>query len=83
MKQLQRTELNFIIKCKLPQDKHYKQLVKVPCGVLQKQYTQAYKKAQDTMKAFESTGLQCKLITKYLPLSNKNNIGEQLHLAVI
>ena len=83
MKQLQRTELNFIIKCKLPQDKHYKQLVKVPCGVLQKQYTQAYKKVQDTIKAFEGTGLQCKLITKYLHLSNKNSIGEKLHLAGI
>ena len=81
MKQLQKNELHFIIKCKLPQDKHYKQLVKVPCGVMQEHYTQAYKKAQDTMKAFESTGLQCKLITKYLPLSNKNNIGKQLHLA--
>ena len=83
MKQLQRTELNFIFKCKLPQDKHYKQLVKVPWGVLQKQYTQAYKKVQDTIKTFERTGLQCKLITKYLPLSNKNSIGEQLHLAGI
>ena len=81
MKRLQKNELHFIIKCKLPQDKHYKQLVKVPCGVMQEHYTQAYKKAQDTMKAFESTGLQCKLITKYLPLSNKNSIGEQLHLA--
>lgn len=81
MKQLQKNELHFIIKCKLPQDKHYKQLVKVPCGVMQEHYTQAYKKAQDTMKAFESTGIQCKLITKYLPLANKNSIGEQLHLA--
>ena len=79
MKQLQKNELHFIIKCKLPQDKHYKQLVKVPCGVLQKQYTQAYKKAQDTMKAFESTGIQCRLITKYLPLQ-KSYRGEQLKL---
>ena len=79
MKRLQKTELHFIIKCKLPQDKHYKQLIKVPCGVLQKHYTQAYKKAQDTIKAFEQTGMQCRLITKYLPLSS-SNIGSQLKL---
>lgn len=79
MKQLQRTELNFIIKAKLPQDKHYKQLIKIPCGVLQKHYTQAYKKAQDTMKAFTETGMQCRLITKYLPLK-KDNMVEQLKI---
>ena len=76
---MQRTELNFIIKGKLPQDKHYKQLVKIPCGVLQENYTQAYKKAQDTMRAFEGTGIQCKLITKYLPLQ-QSTVGNQLTL---
>ena len=81
MKQLQKNELHFIIKCKLPQDKHYKQLIKVPCGVMQEHYTQAYKKAQDTVKAFESNGMQCRLITKYLPLQ-KSYIGEQLTLLV-
>ena len=76
---MQKTELHFIIQCKLPQDKHYKALVKVPCGVLQKHYTQAYKKAQDTVKAFEETGMQCRLIKKYLPLK-KDNMVEQLKL---
>ena len=77
---MQKTELHFIIQCKLPQDKHYKQLIKVPCGILQKHYNSAYKKAQDTLKALESSGMICRLITKYLPLSNTNNVGEQLKL---
>ena len=76
---MQKTELHFIIQCKLPQDKHYKQLVKVPCGVLQKHYTQAYKKAQDTVKALQDNGMQCRLITKYLPLQ-QSTIGNQLKL---
>lgn len=78
---MQKTELCFIIKAKMPQDKHYKPLIKIPTGVLQKHYTMAYKRALDTVKSFESTGLQCKLITKYLPLQ-KSFAGNQLKLGV-
>ena len=73
---MQKTELHFIIQCKLPQDKHYKQLIKVPCGVLQKHYTQAYKKAQDTIKALQDNGMQCRLITKYLPITIPNTSSQ-------
>lgn len=78
---MQRTELCFIIKAKMPTDKHYKPLIKIPTGVLQKNYTMAYQKALDTVKSFESTGLKCKLITKYLPLQ-KSHVGNQLKLGV-
>lgn len=77
---MQKTELHFVIQVK--EGKHFKQLLTIPTGVLQKHYTQAYKKAQDTIKAFEQTGMQCRLITKYLPLK-KDNMVEQLHLAGI
>lgn len=78
---MQKTELCFIIKAKMPTDKHYKPLIKIPTGVLQKHYTMAYQKALDTVKSFESTGLKCKLITKYLPLQ-ESHVGNQLKLGV-
>ena len=78
---MQKTELCFIIKAKMPTDKYYKSLIKIPTGVLQKNYTMAYQKALDTVKSFESTGLKCKLITKYLPLQ-KSHMGNQLKLGV-
>jgi hypothetical protein len=78
---MQKTELCFIIKAKMPTDKYYKSLIKIPTGVLQKNYTMAYQKALDTVKSFESTGLKCKLITKYLPLQ-KSHVGNQLKLGV-
>ena len=75
---MQNTELNFIIQGK--EDKQYKSLMKFPCGLRQKNYNIAYKQAQDTLKALQEHGLNCKLITKYLKVFKPNNY-EQLHLA--
>lgn len=78
MNKLQSTELNFIIRAK--EGKQYKSLMKFPCGVRQRNYTQAYKQAQDTLKALEQHGLQCRLVLQYLPLFKSNNYT-QLNLA--
>ena len=75
---MQNTELNFIIQGK--EDKQYKSLMKFPCGLRQKNYNIAYKQAQDTLKALQEHGLNCKLTTKYLKVFKPNNY-EQLHLA--
>ena len=75
---MQATELNFIIKAK--EGKQYRTLMKFPCGLRQKNYNIAYKQAQDTLKALQEHGLNCKLITKYLKVFKPNNY-EQLHLA--
>jgi hypothetical protein len=75
---MQATELNFIIKAK--EGKQYKSLMKFPCGLRQSNYNIAYKQAQDTLKALQKHGLNCKLITKYLRVFKPNNY-EQLHLA--
>ena len=80
MSKLQSTELHFIIKAK--EGKQYRSLMKFPCGVRQKNYTQAYKQAQDTLRALEQHGLQCRLITQYMPL-HKPNTSVQLNLVGI
>ena len=76
---MQKQELNFIIKAKLPQDKHYKSLMKFPTGLRQKYYTAQYKKAQDTIKVLEQSGMMCKLVCKYLK-TYVPNVSTQLHL---
>lgn len=63
---MQSTELNFIIRAK--EGKQYRNLMKFPCGIRQKNYTQAYKQAQDTLQMLEQQGLKCRLILKYLKL---------------
>ena len=78
MSKPQATELNFIIRAK--EGKQYRSLMKVPCGVRQKNYTQAYKQAQDTLQALEQQGLTCRLIAQYMPLF-VSNASSQLHLA--
>ena len=78
MSKLQSTELNFIIKAK--EGKQYRSLMKFPCGIRQKNYTQAYKQAQDTLQALEQHGLTCRLITQYMPVYIPNT-STQLHLA--
>ena len=75
---MQRTELNFLIQAK--EGKQYRTLMNFPCGIRQRNYTQAYKQAQDTLKALQEHGLNCKLITKYLKVFKPNNY-KQLHLA--
>ena len=74
---MQNTELNFIIKAK--EGKQYRSLMKFPCGIRQKNYSKAYKQAQDTLQALEQNGLKCKLITQYMPLY-KPNTSVQLNL---
>ena len=74
---MQKTELHFVIQVK--EGKHFKQLLAIPTGVLQKNYAQAQKKAQDTLEGLKSTGLQYRMIKKYLPLK-KDNMVEQLKL---
>ena len=74
---MQRTELNFIIKAK--EGKQYRNLITFPCGIRQKNYTQAYKQAQDTLQALQKQGLICRLITEYKPLYLPNN-AVQLNL---
>ena len=71
MSRLQTTELNFIIKAK--EGKQYRNLMTFPCGVRQKNYTQAYKQAQDTLQALQEQGLICKLVTGYKPIYLPNN----------
>ena len=77
MSKPQATELNFIIKAK--EGKQYRSLMKFPCGIRQKNYTQAYKQAQDTLQALEQQGLKCRLITQYMPLF-VSNTSYQLQL---
>lgn len=77
MSKLQSTELNFIIKAK--EGKQYKSLMKFPCGIRQKNYTQAYKQAQDTLQALEQHGMECRLTTQYMPVYIPNT-SSQLHL---
>ena len=67
---MQATELNFIIKGK--EGKQYRPLMKFPCGLRQKEYTVQYKKALDTLQALESTGMECKLVMKYMPVFISN-----------
>ena len=74
---MQRTELNIIIKVK--EGKQYKSLMKFPCGIRQCNYNIQYKKALDTLKALENTGMECKLICKYLKTYIPNT-ASQLHL---
>lgn len=74
---MQSTELNFIIKAK--EGKQYRSLMKFPCGIRQKNYTQAYKQAQDTLKALAEHGLVCKLIAQYMPVYIPNT-STQLNL---
>ena len=62
---MQKQELNFIIRAK--EGKQYKSLIKFPCGLRQKDYTQAYKKAQDTLQVLEQHGLKCRLVAQYMP----------------
>ena len=77
---MQSTELNFIIKAK--EGKQYKSLMKFPCGIRQKNYTQAYKQAQDTLQVLEQQGLKCRLVTEYRKLYLPNT-SNQLSLAGI
>lgn len=77
MSKLQSTELNFIIKAK--EGKQYRSLMKFPCGIRQKNYSKAYKQAQDTLQVLEQNGLKCKLITQYMPVYIPNT-SSQLHL---
>ena len=70
MTKQQSTELNFIIRAK--EGKQYRSLMKFPCGIRQHNYNIAYKKAQDTLQALEQHGLECRLITKYMPLYKPN-----------
>ena len=77
MSKLQATELHFIIKAK--EGKQYKSLMKFPCGIRQKNYTQAYKQAQDTLQALEQHGMECRLVLKYLKTFIPNT-SSQLHL---
>ena len=70
MKKLQKTELSFIVQAK--EGKQYKNLVKFPCGVRQHGYSRAYKHAQDILHILEESGLTCRLITKYVKLSNQD-----------
>ena len=75
---MQATELNFLIQAK--EGKQYRNLMKFPCGIRQRNYTQAYKQAQDTLQALEQQGLKCRLVIQYLPLFKPNNYT-QLNLA--
>ena len=77
MSKLQSTELNFIIKAK--EGKQYRSLMQFPCGIRQRNYTQAYKQAQDTLQALEQQGLRCRLVTEYRKLYLPNT-SYQLHL---
>ena len=75
---MQATELNFIIQAKDGNTKQYRNLMKFPCGLRHKRYSNAYKQAQDTLTALEQQGLRCRLITKYLKTYIPNNFS-QLH----
>lgn len=80
MSKLQSTELNFLIQAK--EGKQYRSLMKFPCGIRQKNYTKAYKQAQDTLQALEQQGLKCRLTTQYLKTFIPNT-STQLHLVGI
>lgn len=70
----QSKELNLIIQAK--EGKQYRNLMKFPCGLRQRSYNSAYKKAQDTMHILEEHGLKCRLIKKYLKTYMPNTVNQ-------
>lgn len=72
---MQKQELSFVIQGQ--EGKHYKDLIKFPTGLRQRNYTQAYDKAQSTLKAIkESTDLKYRLVAKYTPLYVPNTYSQ-------
>ena len=74
MTKIQDKELNIIIQTK--EGKQYKNLMKFPCGLRQRNYNSAYKQAQDTLKTLEEHGLKCRIIKKYLKVFYSNTVNQ-------
>lgn len=74
MTKIQDKELNIIIQTK--EGKQYRNLMKFPCGLRQRNYNSAYKQAQDTLKTLEEHGLKCRIIKKYLKTYMPNTVNQ-------
>lgn len=57
---MQKTELNAVIKIKTPYG--WKEYMSIPCGLRQKNYTQAYAQAQEVLKTLNNTA---RLVMEY------------------
>jgi hypothetical protein len=68
---VQKTELSFIIQRHI--NGRWANHIAIRTGIRQHNYNTAYNIAQKHLKAIESTGVQVRLITKYLPILIPNS----------